>query len=406
MGTLPPHRGGTAVIGTYLVTGLAARGHAVRALSPLPAANGGDDAFAASHPEVRITRFPVPPMGDLRVGAREERYRRAEDSEVRSWLPRLVQAERPDVIVVGREIIAREVPPVARAHGIPTVLLAHGGPTLLSLANTNNSEPFVRELLPRIREMDLTIAVARHVAATLRSVGAQRVVTIPNAVDLDRLTPAPAEPGLRRQLGVGADSVVVLHASNLRPLKRVSDLIAATALAFPANRRLVGVVLGDGPDRAVAEAACRSHGLADRIHFLGWVGQDRIPGFMSIADLVVLPSAYEGQSCVYLEAQASGRLLIASDIPAAREVVEDGRSGLLFRAGDVGDLAAKILLGAGAPGLRARIGRRARRAAEAHGIPAFLERYETALAMAVRRGPVGETPDRATHAGGPSVTGE
>jgi glycosyltransferase involved in cell wall biosynthesis len=58
-----------------------------------------------------------------------------------------------------------------------------------------------------------------------------------------------------------------------------------------------------------------------------------VPDYINLADVVVMPSEREGQSLVYLEAQACGKLIVASDIPAAREVITDGETGLLFERG-------------------------------------------------------------------------
>jgi L-malate glycosyltransferase len=73
-------------------------------------------------------------------------------------------------------------------------------------------------------------------------------------------------------------------------------------------------------------------------------GQVRMPDYINLADGVLMPSEREGQSLVYLETQACGRVLIASDIPPAREIIVQGQTGLLFRLGDVADFAAKILM--------------------------------------------------------------
>jgi glycosyltransferase involved in cell wall biosynthesis len=56
-----------------------------------------------------------------------------------------------------------------------------------------------------------------------------------------------------------------------------------------------------------------------------------MPDYINLADIVVMPSAAETQALVYLETQACARLLLASDIPGAREVIVDGETGLLFR---------------------------------------------------------------------------
>jgi glycosyltransferase involved in cell wall biosynthesis len=83
---------------------------------------------------------------------------------------------------------------------------------------------------------------------------------------------------------------------------------------------------------------------------------------------------------VYLEAQACERTLIASDIPGAREVIEDGRTGLLFPTGDIDRLAELILTAASDPELRLRLGREARRGLERHSLAHVVSRYAQLLA--------------------------
>ena len=100
-----------------------------------------------------------------------------------------------------------------------------------------------------------------------------------------------------------------------------------------------------------------------------------MPALLSCADIVVMPSAGEAQARVYLETQASGRTLLASDIAAAREVVEDGRTGLLFRTGDANHLAERLLEAARDPRLRERIGQQARERVAGHSLPRVAARY-------------------------------
>jgi glycosyltransferase involved in cell wall biosynthesis len=108
------------------------------------------------------------------------------------------------------------------------------------------------------------------------------------------------------------------------------------------------------------QAACERRGLGDRFRFTGWVDHDEVPALVRLADLVVMTSESEGQAHVYLEAQACGRTLVASDIAGAREVVVHGQSGLLFPMGHVDSLVETTLAAARDPDLRARIGREAR----------------------------------------------
>jgi glycosyltransferase involved in cell wall biosynthesis len=88
-----------------------------------------------------------------------------------------------------------------------------------------------------------------------------------------------------------------------------------------------------------------------------------------------------------VETQACGRALLASNIPAAREVIADGETGLLFHPGDVADLTAKTLRLAAAPDLRAAMGRTARARVGRHGLDRAVEAYEGVLRGVIRRSP-------------------
>ena len=93
VGTLPPHPGGTAIVGAQLLVGLARSGHSVRALAPITAeALRSGDQFAASHPEIGITRIEVPFFEVSADVAASERDRRSEGDQIAERLSGLVAA--------------------------------------------------------------------------------------------------------------------------------------------------------------------------------------------------------------------------------------------------------------------------------------------------------------------------
>jgi glycosyltransferase involved in cell wall biosynthesis len=146
----------------------------------------------------------------------------------------------------------------------------------------------------------------------------------------------------------------------------------------------VYVIVGEGSLREPVVGAVRALGIEASFRFVGWQGYEQIPRFINLADSVVLPSFGEGLARVYLETQACGRVLIASDTQPAREVVEDGSTGLLFPVGDVGALAERSLLAVQDARLRARIGSAARARVQRHEIGAAVGRYLDALSTLVR----------------------
>jgi phosphatidylinositol alpha-1,6-mannosyltransferase len=376
----PAQRGGSGVLGTELLSGLAARGHRLRALVPVPpSAHAGSLRFAERHPEIRITWVPVPVRSsDLADGSRNPAYRAAEDRGIRAALPRLIEERRPDAILVGRESSVGDVPEAARVLGVPTAVIVQGGRALQKILEPA-PDALARRQIESLRGADLVIAVAGHVARSLAPLALRRVAVVPNFVDLERFSPGERPAELARAHALGPRQVVVAHVSNLGPAKRPMDVVESAGRVLAANPDTVYLIVGDGPYRAPMEARCRALGVVQRVRFVGWVEHRDMPAYFRLADVVVMPSDHEGLPLVHLEAQASGKLLVASDIPGTLEVVVDGRTGLVCRRGDVADLAAKTLRGAGDGALRGAIGRAARTAVGAHARPSAVGAYARLL---------------------------
>jgi glycosyltransferase involved in cell wall biosynthesis len=146
----------------------------------------------------------------------------------------------------------------------------------------------------------------------------------------------------------------------MEPRKRLRDLVAVADRLRREPADMAYVIVGEGPELDETKTACRRLDLMHQFRFVGWVPYERMPAFFNLADAVVQPSEWEGLSRVYLETMACGRVLIASDIPPAREVVRHEENGLLFETGNIGALARTIQRAAGDPPLRDRIGRDAR----------------------------------------------
>jgi glycosyltransferase involved in cell wall biosynthesis len=184
---------------------------------------------------------------------------------------------------------------------------------------------------------------------------------------------------LTRALRLAPGDLVVLHASNFSAVKRVLDVIEAARVAILRDPRLVFVMLGDGPERDRAQAACARWGLRRRFRFPGWVHHGEMPRYFRLADCVVVASAHETQSLVYLEAQASGKCVVASRVPGAREVITNGKTGFLFDPGDVTGLAALLVAMAADPGRRTAVGRAGHARVAAHALSRVTDAYEEAL---------------------------
>lgn len=133
------------------------------------------------------------------------------------------------------------------------------------------------------------------------------------------------------------DRPVLMHISNFRPVKRIADVIRV----FAKVRAVLDcklVMIGDGPDRSLAEDTARKLNVHDDVFFLGKI--DAVAPLLADADLFLLPSETESFGLSALEALASGVPVIASDAGGIPEVVKHGETGLLYSVGDTDAMAA------------------------------------------------------------------
>lgn len=134
----------------------------------------------------------------------------------------------------------------------------------------------------------------------------------------------------------------VLFAGRLHWVKGLDVLLRAFALIHDqVDAKLI--VAGDGPHRLELQSLAAKLGLADRVAFLGYVPRESLSQLFSICTVFVLPSRWETFGIVLAEAMASGKPVIASDVPGPTSQVVDSENGLLFPSGDYERLASLLL---------------------------------------------------------------
>jgi L-malate glycosyltransferase len=164
------------------------------------------------------------------------------------------------------------------------------------------------------------------------------IETITNFVDVAAYPPG-RPPGTPSSLA-GPGQKVLLHVSNFRPVKRISDVVRI----FERVAREVDAVLlmvGEGPERSSAQALARRLGLQDRVRFLGTY--ESIVEIVLQADVFLLPSELESFGLSALEAMACAVPVVGSDTGGLPEVVKHAESGFLLPVGDVEGMAARVL---------------------------------------------------------------
>jgi glycosyltransferase involved in cell wall biosynthesis len=312
-----------------------------------------------------------------------EAYRRKKGKRIAEAFDRVVEQSRPDIVMLGRESFAWYVPELCRKWDLPSVLIACGTPTSGFLENIY-PEAIQRELINQYRKVDLIVTVSRHLEEIVRFFDSTNVVTILNGVDLNLFGPAPKDRRLLEMLSIGFDDTVIAHMSQLSARKRPLDIVHSASLALKEDAKLVYLIIGEGPCREQMEQACRGYGIDRNFRFTGRISFQDIPQYVNLADMVLMPSEQEGLARAYLETLACARVLIASAIPPAREVIDDGETGLLFQKGDIGGIAAKTLLVARDSELRQRIGEHARKRVEQHDLDSVIKAYSDVLVRTFR----------------------
>ena len=227
---------------------------------------------------------------------------------------------------------------------------------VLCIGDTNSSSDRDKPPWKRVAKRAILAPFMRNVTAFLAPGGQQRtcflsygarvesVFICPFVVDVDRFRKAVAEAGssglkaLRERYDIADGKKVVAFIGKLLPVKRPLDLVRALAMLGRAD--LIGLFVGDGQMRGeVIQVG------GDQVRVTGFVNRSEIPLVLSLADIVVLPSEFEPYGIVVSEAQVLGIPCVASDRCGCHgpdSVLQDGRSGLVYRCGDLRALTSSI----------------------------------------------------------------
>ena len=159
-----------------------------------------------------------------------------------------------------------------------------------------------------------------------------KVRIVPNGVDCQRFRPHAGSEKLRRELGL-TGMRCILFVGRLIPRKGLPFLVEAAEKIVKELPDVKFVIVGDGPMRNNLVAWLRKIRLLKSFIFLGDVAEDMLPELYNCADVFVLPSVQEGQGIALLEAQASGKPVVAFDVGAVGEAMIQGETGFLSGPG-------------------------------------------------------------------------
>ncbi len=190
----------------------------------------------------------------------------------------------------------------------------------------------------------------------------------------DEEPPDVDRAAVRAACGTPPDATVAIFIGRLAPQKAVEELLAAIDVLQHIRPNLHTWIVGDGPERERLEGIAHAFHLGAHVRFCGH--RDDVPRLLAAADLLVLPSLYEGLPNVVLEAMRFRKPVVATAAPGTTEVVADHRTGLLVPPGNKTELARAILRIVDDPTLAHRLGAAGRDLAEsAFHATVMIERF-------------------------------
>lgn len=227
---------------------------------------------------------------------------------------------------------------ILRTHGIhiPVITTLHG--TDITLVGRDASyEPVVTfsinesEGVTAVSE-DLKRETYQHFKIT------NDIQVIPNFIDLEKFKKQKKDH-FKRAICPNGESLIV-HTSNFRKVKRIDDVVK---IFYNIHKEIPSklLMIGDGPERSVAENECRELGIGDAVRFLGKL--EAVEEVLSVADLFLMPSEKESFGLAALEAMACEVPVISTNTGGLPELVLQGVNGFMSNVGDVEDMTRKAL---------------------------------------------------------------
>jgi glycosyltransferase involved in cell wall biosynthesis len=164
----------------------------------------------------------------------------------------------------------------------------------------------------------------------------EKVVEMPNGVDIDLFSPGPDSAGVRERFGIPEDAVVALFAATLDRAHHFKRLDLAIAAIAACNDERLHLLVAGGGELLDSYRRSAAAALGDRAHFAGAVPHGELPALMRATDFIILTTEPpESFGIVLIEAMACGLPAIATDYPGASAVVDADETGLLVPIGDL-----------------------------------------------------------------------
>ncbi len=277
-------------------------------------------------------------------------------SALEKRLDEVVRKVKPDILHAHSPALnGRAAVNVAKKHGIPVVyeIRAFWEDAAVDHGTTKSGSlryRLTREMETRvIKEADAVTTICEGLRAEIvgRGISKSRVSVIPNAVDISRFSASTKKsPELLKRFGL-TDKFVIGFIGSFYAYEGISLLIAAFDLLCSSRNDVALLLVGGGPQESNIKGLIKEKKLEDKIILTGRVPHEMVNQYYSLVDIFAYPRlAMRLTELVTplkpLEAMAQKRLVVASDVGGHQELIENGKTGVLFHAGDPNALANSI----------------------------------------------------------------
>ncbi|NBR36903.1 MAG: N-acetyl-alpha-D-glucosaminyl L-malate synthase BshA [Chitinophagales bacterium] len=316
-----PTFGGSGVLATELGKALAQKGHEVHFITyQQPVRLDRFDPHIIYH-EVQVPTYPLfdfPPYETALASTMVDviKNRQLDLLHVHYAIPHASAA------YMAKQILAKEgihIPVITTLHGTDITLVGRDKTYAPVVTFSINESDAITAVSENLRE-----ETYRYFTIT------KEIEVIRNFVDVSRFSRKPID-AFRKAIAPQGEKLL-LHASNFRKIKRVTDVVrifANVKKEIPAKLLFVG----DGPERSTAEDLSRELGVCNDILFVG--KQEQMEDILAIADIFLLTSEYESFGLAALEAMAAGVPVISTNAGGIAEINIDQQTGFLSPVGDV-----------------------------------------------------------------------
>lgn len=380
MGTSKAHSQGALEMVVREASAPSARGAVVRIIARM---NVGGPAFHTMHLTQGLRqRYPtLLVVGDVDEGEADMRDRAEERGLPVYRLPELGRTLRPwqDLAVLVKlvRLLRRVRPQVVHTHtakagtlgriaalvaGVPVRVHTFHGHVFHGYFGRLATQAFlwIERALARTSTCIVAISAsqANDLCERYRICPREKLRVVPLGLELDRFAPARTaglREEFRREIDAGERPVISI-VGRLAPIKNHDLFLSAAAALRAAGRECRFVVVGGGTESDRLQARAQELGLGDSVVFLGW--RSDLERIYAGSDIVALTSRNEGTPVCLIEALSAGRAVVSTDVGGVRDVLENGRLGVLVPSDDVGALAAALQRLIDAPALAEELGRR------------------------------------------------